>query len=299
VVTGIDWNANDGSARFNALLLELNHHFSQSFQMDAQYRFASTWDTGSNEYATGVYQFNLHADNFAPADYDVKNMFKLYGVWAPRIFHGDRSWMEKVAGGWSLSGILNAHSGFPWTPVYGLGDYGLNNGVDPFFSLGPGAGGSSSNDGLGFVLPGAYLGGFQPKYRSNATGTQGGAYFTQPNVVPGTLFACLFPNPPVAQCPTGQLSTGPIPPAGIRRNLFRGPGYFDVDATLSKAFGLPTMKVLGEGAKIEFRANFYNLFNKLNLNGQTIQTDVLSANFGEVGGALGSRTIELQARFSF
>lgn len=299
VVTGIDWNANDGSARFNALLLELNHHFSQSFQMDAQYRFASTWDTGSNEYATGVYQFNLQASNLAPADYDVKNMFKLYGVYAPVFFHGDRGWMEKVYGGWSLSGILNAHSGFPWTPVYNLSDYKNNKGVDPFFSLGPGAGGSSSNDGLGFVLPGAYLGGFQSNYRNNATGTQGGAFFTQPNVVPGTLFACLFPNPPVAQCPTGQLSTGPIPPAGIRRNLFRGPGYFDVDATLSKSFGLPTMKVLGEGAKVEFRANFYNLFNKLNLNGQTIQTDVLSANFGEVGGALGSRTIELQARFSF
>jgi len=299
VVTGIDWNANDGSARFNALLLELNHHFSQSFQVDAQYRFASTWDTGSNEYATGVYQFNLHADNYAPADYDVRNMFKLYGVYAPVLFHGDRRWMEKVAGGWTLSGILNVHSGFPWTPVYGLGDYGANDGVDPFYSLGPGVPGSSSNDGLGFVLPGAYLGGFQPNYRNNATGTQGGAYFTQPTVVPGPLFACLFPNPPVAQCPTGQVSTGPIPPAGIRRNLFRGPGYFDVDSTVSKAFGLPTMKVLGEGAKIEFRANFYNLFNKLNLNGQSIQTDVLNANFGEVGSALGSRTIELQARFSF
>ena len=299
VVTGIDWNANDGSARFNALLLELNHHFSQSFQVDAQYRFARTLDTGSNEYATGVYQFNLNASNFGPADYDVRNSFKLYGVYAPRLFHGDRSWMEKVAGGWSLSGILNAHSGFPWTPIYGLSDYANNKSVDPFFSLGPGAGGSSSNDGLGFVLPGAYLGGFQPNYRNNATGTQGSAFFSQPNVVPGPLFACLFPNPPAATCPTGQVSTGPIPPAGISRNLFRGPGYFDVDATLSKAFGLPTMKVLGEGAKIEARANFYNLFNKLNLDGQTIQTDVLNAHFGEVASALGSRTIELQARFSF
>jgi hypothetical protein len=70
-----------------------------------------------------------------------------------------------------------------------------------------------------------------------------------------------------------------------------------VDATLSKSFGLPPMKVLGEGARLEFRANFYNLFNKLNLTNP--QTDIMNANFGEVQAALGARVIEMQARFSF
>jgi hypothetical protein len=70
-----------------------------------------------------------------------------------------------------------------------------------------------------------------------------------------------------------------------------------VDATLSKAFGLPHMKVIGENGKIEFRANFYNLFNKLNLF--DIETDILNPNFGAARTALGSRTIEMQARFSF
>ena len=85
--------------------------------------------------------------------------------------------------------------------------------------------------------------------------------------------------------------------------MFTGPGYFDVDATLSKSFGLPTLKIIGENAKIEFRANFYNLFNKLNLNGSCafngIQCDITNSHFGESQSALGSRTIELQARFSF
>jgi len=57
------------------------------------------------------------------------------------------------------------------------------------------------------------------------------------------------------------------------------------------------MKVLGEGARLEFRANFYNLFNKLNLANP--QTDIMNAHFGEAQNALGSRTIEMQARFSF
>ena len=53
----------------------------------------------------------------------------------------------------------------------------------------------------------------------------------------------------------------------------------------------------GEGARLEFRANFYNLFNKLNL--ASPQTDILNAHFGEAQNALGARTIELQARFNF
>ena len=55
--------------------------------------------------------------------------------------------------------------------------------------------------------------------------------------------------------------------------------------------------LIGENAKIEFRANFYNLFNKLNLFNP--QTNILDPHFGEAQNALGSRTIELQARFSF
>jgi hypothetical protein len=148
------------------------------------------------------------------------------------------------------------------------------------------------------LLPAAYLGGFKPNYRSNATNATGAAFFTQPSAPPGTLFACLFPNPPAAQCPAGQQGFGPLPTApGVARNSFTGPGYFGVDATLSKAFGLPSMKLVGENAKIEFRANFYNLFNRLNLYNP--QNDILNAHFGEAQQVLGARVIELQARFSF
>jgi hypothetical protein len=205
--------------------------------------------------------------------------------------------MEKVAGGWSVSGILNAHSGFPWTPVYNNNE--ITNGFDPVFNFGKFAGGSSGDAGSGNLLPAAYLGGFQPNYRSNASNPNGGQqFFTPPTAPPGTLFACLFPNPPAAQCPAGQQGFGPLPTApGFHRNIFTGPGYFDVDATLSKSFGLPTMKIIGENARLEFRANFYNLFNKLNLYNP--QPDVKNVHFGEAQDVLGSRVIELQARFSF
>ena len=70
-----------------------------------------------------------------------------------------------------------------------------------------------------------------------------------------------------------------------------------MDATLSKAFGLPRMKIIGENGKIEFRANFYNLFNKLNLT--SVNNNVADAYFGTAMSALGARVIEMQARFNF
>jgi len=57
------------------------------------------------------------------------------------------------------------------------------------------------------------------------------------------------------------------------------------------------MKVIGEGGRIEFRADFFNIFNKLNLT--QVQTNVSSANFGQAQSALAGRIINLQARFSF
>jgi hypothetical protein len=275
--------------------MELKHEFNHSFLIDTQYRLSHGIDSGSNAYAGGFYQYNL-ATGFATSDYDTRHAFKLYGIWSPRLFRGN-NWAEKLLGGWSISGILNAHTGFPWTPVYNQND--LTGGFDPVYNFGQFAGGSSSDAGNGQILPAAYLGGFQPNYRSNASITGGGsALFTSPTTTPGTLFACLFPNPDPGACPSGQLPFGPLPTTpGISRNIFRGPGYFDVDATLSKSFGLPTLKIIGENAKIEFRANFYNLFNKLNLFNP--QNNIFDQHFGEAQQALGSRTIELQARFSF
>jgi len=299
-VTGVTLYADDGSTRFNALLLEARHSFSRSFLLDTQYRLSHTIDPGSNAYAGPNYQWNL-ATGFATADYDVPHAFKVYGVWSPTIFRGSHAWVEKIVGGWSISGILNAHSGFPWSPVYGLSE--IDNHFEPVFNFGKDSGGGSADAGSTNMLPAAQTGAFQPNYRSNAEVSSGGltggqGFFTPPTMVPGTLFTCLFPNPPVADCPSGQQGFGPLPsPPGIARNSFRGPRYFDVDATLSKSFGLPSMKVLGEGAKLEIRANFYNLFNKLNLTNP--QTDIMNSHFGEAQGALGARTIEMQARFNF
>jgi hypothetical protein len=95
------------------------------------------------------------------------------------------------------------------------------------------------------------------------------------------------------------VSAGVPPPPGIARNSFDGPSYRDADMTVSKAFGLPTLPVLRENAKIEIRAEAFNLFNLLNFNPTSISNNITAADFGQARSALGSRTVTLQARFSF
>ena len=76
-----------------------------------------------------------------------------------------------------------------------------------------------------------------------------------------------------------------------------GPNYSDLDLAATKAFGLPPMKVLGEGARIEIRANMFNLFNTLNL--ANIDANIPDSNFGRAQNVLGSRTIEGEFHFKF
>jgi hypothetical protein len=98
-------------------------------------------------------------------------------------------------------------------------------------------------------------------------------------------------------------NNGVPPPPGVGRNSFRGPRYFNVDATVAKAFGLPATRLFGESAKLNLQANAYNFLNRINpTNINTIiSTDGRTSNplFGQAQGAFSGRIVELQARFSF
>ena len=90
---------------------------------------------------------------------------------------------------------------------------------------------------------------------------------------------------------------GLLPP-GIGRNSFRGPRFFAVDLSLGKRTGMPSF--IGEGAFLEFKANFFNAFNSLNLAPfGFFAPPVDSRDFGRAQNALSGRVVELQARFNF
>jgi hypothetical protein len=284
IVNFLDFYENSASGNFNAMVTTLAHNFAHHFQLQAMYTWAKSMDENSGPYSMDPYPYDTHAA-YGPSDYNVANAFKLFGLWEPVIFHGN-SWLEKLAGGWTLSGIWNVNSGFPWNPQYSTqGIYYQGSGygnIRPAAHL-KGAGTSTSNktfEGLGNV---------NPNYHGNGT-----KYF------PGTAYA-LGPAFPLS-------ASGPAP--GIRRNSLVGPGYNDLDGSLSKAFGLPSNRILGEHAGVTFRVDAFNLFNKTNIDTAQINSNLGSLNpdgtlsnintsFGVAGAALGARIVQLQARFSF
>jgi hypothetical protein len=281
-INGGDYWSVDGSGNYNALLTEVKHQFSHQFMMDTQFTWAKSMDTSSAPYSEQDYPYDTNL-NYGRSDYNVGKAFKVFGMWQPVFFHGEKGWLEKVAGGWSLSGILNWHSGFPWNPVVNVVGGNLYCGSCGYSQLLPaaylgGAGDSTSND--------------QFKTGSNyplvASQGNASAYFSTPTY---TAYTCTNNI-----CDSGTaLPQSP----GVRRNSLTGPGYRDVDLTLSKAFGLPNLPVLGENAKFEFRVDAFNIFNNLNFNPTQISNNIANSNFGTDTAALAARTVTLSARFNF
>jgi carboxypeptidase family protein/TonB-dependent receptor-like protein len=264
------WGVN-GRGNYNAMLAELKHQFSRQFMADAQFAWSKCMDTSSAPYSEQPYPYDL-ALNYGRCDYNVGKAFKIFGVWQPVFFHGSNGWLEKIAGGWSLSGIFNIHSGFPWTPMVSVNGGNTYCGQCGYGSLFPaaylgGAGTSTSNDAF--------------KTPANSNFPKGGAAYFSPTTYAFFSGTVLPPSP------------------GVHRNSLNLPGYKGVDLTLAKAFGLPKAPVLGESAKIELQVDAYNLFNNLNLNPNQISNNTGSSNFGTISGALAARVITLGARFSF
>jgi Carboxypeptidase regulatory-like domain/TonB dependent receptor-like, beta-barrel len=277
-IGGGDYWGVSGRGNYNALLAELKHDFSHQFMADAQFTWSKSMDTSSGPYFEQPYVYNLDLD-YGRSDYNVGKSFKLFGMWQPVFFRGSKSWLEKIAGGWSISGILNVHSGFPWTPLVSVQGGSIYCGQCGYSALFPasylgGAGSSTSNERFKSVANSNFPNG-------------GNAYFSTPTYTAfsGTTFGGALPQSP-----------------GVRRNSLNGPGYKDVDLTLTKAFGLPTMPVLGEAAKVEFRLDAYNVFNNLNFktsDPNDIANNIGDSSFGRARTALAARVVTLGARFNF
>lgn len=288
LINSINTFGSQGKSNSNMMIAGIKHQFSNTFSVDTQYTWSHSMDTDSGPYFRDPYLYDTRY-SYGRSDFDVNQLFKLFGVWQPVIFHGQHNWVEKVAGGWTLSGIMTFHSGFGWTPVYNephqlycnLCNYGYQN-LRPYYR--GGAHRSTSNNafetGSNFPNPGtADTGTNNDQFMNN--------YFEVPN----------YANA-IADMP-GQFASAFVPPPGLDRNSMPGPKYRDVDITAGKAFGLPHVPVLGENAKIEIKSDMLNVFNILNINPSTISNNVANPNLGQASSALGARVIDFQARFSF
>jgi Carboxypeptidase regulatory-like domain/TonB dependent receptor len=264
----------DVNTNFNALIARISRRFSKGLNLNAQYRWSKSIDFCSDDQdCRQSYPFDQSTER-GPSDYDVTHSFVASGLWELPILRNRSDFIGKAFGGWQLSGILTASSGFPWTPVFNP-----NNGCDVMLDKGiqcP-------------QRPAAVLGDWEQDMSNEAFQRPGGTLgpgaaqlFLSPNVVEG-IFANLPPQVP-----------------GMGRNALRGPHFLVVDVSAIKRFKLP--RFFGESAGLDIRANFLNAFNNLNLKPfewDTEYTRINHVNFGRSPDALAGRVIEFQARFFF
>jgi hypothetical protein len=255
----------DVNSNYNALNARLTRRFSRGFTFDAIYRWAKSIDTLSNEgpgpETNQTFPQDLSQER-GPSDFDVRHAFTASGLWDLPFLRGRRDFVGKAFGGWQIDGIVTAHTGFPWTPHIGgcVRSANSNNFVCPSRPTAYFGGALDDTSNEAFIRPGGNFPG-------------GGAHF----------FPVDNPNN--------------LPP-GIGRNSFRGPKYFAVDMSLAKRTGLPAF--LGEGTFLEVKANFFNVFNNLNLAPLEFFAPPIDSNdFGRAQNALSGRVVELQARFNF
>jgi hypothetical protein len=77
------------------------------------------------------------------------------------------------------------------------------------------------------------------------------------------------------------------------RGLIRGPHIFSTDLNAGKRFALPWR----EGMSLEFRAEFFNVFNHPQFNNPDVTLG--DANFGKITSAANPRKGQLALKFHF
>ncbi len=227
---------------YNSLQMSLTRRLSKGLQLLASYTFAKSLDSNSGS-ATGdgTLIFGDQLDdraNRGVSDFDRTHRFVLSYLWdLPRPAFAGRSNAGKLLmSNWQVAGIITAMSGQP---------------VDIVDSR---AGSFYFGDNSGLARP-SWAPGTTPK--TAMKNVPAGYYFNP--------FA--FVRPLVH---TGQLipsSNGDAVAAAegtdfgnVGRNVLRGPRQINVDLSLIRRFPF------GEAKSVEFRAEFFNLFNQVNFD---------------------------------
>ena len=119
----------EGTSSYHALQVDVRRRFSHGFLLRGVYTFSRTIDDGDSlnqttaANAPGLVSnpFNLKADK-GLATFDVRNIAVIDALYTLPFGHGQlyasgfEGWGDKLVSGWSLSSIITAQSGFPFTP---------------------------------------------------------------------------------------------------------------------------------------------------------------------------------------
>ena len=280
-------------SNYNAATVTLRKRPSHGLSFDLNYTFSKSLDqVGTVQNNAGTYATSFDPNfQYGPSLFDRTHVFNAFFNYDLPAGHGHRlsfnnTVLDKIIGGWYSSGVLRAATGAPLTVTDGdLGGGFFGNGLSAIPTAGTGFGGSvhgSVCNGNGFGSNGDGPNCPHPAGTPAPTGT-GLNLFANPGAVAADFS-------PVDISTSGRDGTG---------NPLRAPGFWNFDARLGKVTSFH------ERFKIEFSADFFNLFNHVNffppsLNLQNPATfGVISQELIPADRTQGSRWIQLGLRVSF
>ncbi|HLH19551.1 MAG TPA: hypothetical protein VKX45_20170, partial [Bryobacteraceae bacterium] len=229
---------------------------------------AYTWsknltDNGSDRSNAPQNSYNWHEGEYGPYPGDRSHNFVLSYVYNIPIFKGRHGVVGQALKGWEVSGILSAYTGLPLTVT--------TSGVDP---AGLGILGNSAASSRPDMVCSNPQQGAPHQYAATTQAEAGALNWFSPS--------CFAPVP-----------QGVIRPGNAGRGVVRGPGFFNLDASLMKNFHFTS----NEARYLQFRFETYNTFNWVNPN--TVSTNITSATFGEITGFRAPRRIQLALKLYF
>jgi Carboxypeptidase regulatory-like domain len=226
--------------------------------------------TGSTGAVTVPYPqnpYDTHAEK-GPSAFDVKNGFSLsvaqdLHLESATLLH---SISKKVTYGWELLSISSLSSGSPFTVYSGIQQTGAgSNGVDRPDQIATPNLSTARHNREDYFGEGA---------------NNGADFFSIPIHVPGGT----GPN-------QGVFGT-------LGRNSFRGPAYYDYDFAMIKDTPFGRRKSGAERVDLQFRSEFFNLFNIVNMG---LPANILNGSgFGEISKTNGnSRQIQFSLKLIY
>lgn len=214
----------------------------------------------------------------ASGDTDVRQVFTLSGGWDLPF---DQLWQhgpKLLTKGWSVYPILTLHTGFPLDVLANLNDSRLNPGPSGAGDPGLVRADLTTNQITTFNAHNT-----APLNNPSAGATLTGNYYFNPGNF--SISRILAANG-VGSAPLTVAPYGTFP-----RNGFRGPGFTNLDLSISKHF------IVREDMNLELRGDAFNVFNHANF--QTPDLKVTDPNFGQISNTYEPRILQLALHLQF
>lgn len=266
---------NDYRSWYHSAQVQLTKRMTQGLSVTTSYTLAKAIDMCSAICeACGCVSnpFNLRSIR-GRANFDRRHAFVASWLWSPPVKFSDH-WKNALLGGWSFSGITTIQSGAPMT--FTMGNYGLDVAVNGTVSAPqhafpngqpiPLSHSSRSAMINEFFNTGAFI---NPTCSYDSTAAMGNPqYIEQTDCTPfGIKYSLL-----------GQYGA-------LGRNTLSGPALSSTDFAILKDFPFK------ERYRVEFRSEFFNVFNQVNFfNPDSSVID--GAAFGTIQGASPGRVIQ-------